>query len=81
MPPAGECLGCGKKWTTAHEPAASGEMDRLLTQVALHGLDNGLAVAKSLLDGKDNESVHKVRIKFHETTPAEGFEGAEILKA
>lgn len=80
MPPAAECSGCGMKWKTTHEPAMPEEMDSLLTKVALHGLENGLAVAKGMLDGR-NESVHKVRIKFHETTPSEGFAEAEVLSA
>ena len=86
MAPAAKCEGCGETWKTAHEPAAPGEMDALFDATAQHKADitNNIALRVMKIFGGDQtkqQEVHKFRYTYYDTTPAEGFEKAEIVKA
>ncbi len=88
MAPAAECKGCGAQWKTGHEPAAPGEMDKLLNAVAAHKARTAFNTAANIASATfiamggprmQETPVHKVRFTYHETTPPAGFEDAEIV--
>jgi len=90
MTPAAECKGCGIQWKTKHEPAKPGETKKLVETATEHvnaGSADlslaGLAKFTAGLTGNEAgvESKHKSfpKIVYHEKTPTEGFEKAEII--
>lgn len=79
-----ECV-CGLKVKTAQEPATPHEMSALFERMADHGAANMAAAGNALAQFARGENVteksHRIRITYHEITPATGFEEAVVVES